>query len=604
MEKMNPKVLVEKKFAEWFLNFKEPEELNFRKLIEFNSFESYCEKYGISTPTVASALKTVLFEKYGEKKGMLFYNKIAKFNLRKRWLTNDYIDIYLKHYDLCKTLLPSNPDNINFSKFKMYAEYNRQYGITSSKNILYETLLEKYERRFGQDYVHKLYKKFGEKFRNRYHTRISKKKRVDISAFLKSAYSLMLNNTTEVTVDHVLNKIEYNDSLLSSKRESFKRFLKILEMLQDTYKYRTINDLYDEITKEFNFSEDTARRYIKNIADNIPKYNNIKKKLGHRGHPYVHLKSVKDFAHYLNSVIMKDDHFFDKIKDDHGFIHHKGYAPLRTWLLFYGYSRFHNKLYELNIDYQDVISHAKLRVLSETRLQSLGRMEHWCYIYYCLKHLRVHWDTYTYYEVVSKIGNFFFNLNRPDLSILLSDSNSFKDFIFSKQKIIKITNAMILNIKQINIDFYHGTNISKLIEKCQKGYQGKHSFLIIVLTGTNKEGNYFLNRLRKSKAEIPIFKHIRILNKDEFNQFIVLNPNYRKSLRSISELFGKGTYIDYYFDQLKKTSEIKENKIKKELPLEYDEDLSTDGWSRRLASLNQNYIIKDNFFPKIQSKLV
>jgi len=608
---MNSKVLasrktdstlkLEKKFSEWFSNIKKPEELNFRKLIEFNSFESYSQKYGITSQTVAVALRTVLFEKYGKKKGMLFYNKISKFNLRRRWLTNDYIEVYLELYDLFKTLLPSKPDNIDFSKFKMYAEYNREYDITSSKNVLYETLLEKYGPRLGQDYVKKLFKKFGEKSRARYYISISKKKRVDISVFLKIAYSLMSNNTAEVTVDHVLNKIMYKNSLHSNKRKSFERFLKVLEMLEDSYKYRTVNDLYDGITEEFKCHEDTVRGYIKTIADNIPKYTNIKKKIGYRGYPYQKLNTVTDFAQFLNSVIMQDDHFFNKIKDDYGFIHHKSYAPLRTWLRFYGYSRFHNKLYELNIDYQDVISHARLRTLTETRLQALGRMEHWCNIRQTLQHLRENWKIHVYYEVISKLGKRTYNLNRPDVSAILE--NSFKDYIFLKQDFINFTNAMKQNIRLLNIEFYHGTATNKLIEKSQKGYQGKHKFLIIVLTGTHKEGNYFLNKLRRSKASIPIFEHIKILNLNEFISFIRISYNHKKILKNNIELFGKGTYSDYYFDQLKDISEFNETELKEVFPLKYKEDLSTEGLIKYLTSLKLTYIVKDNVFPKTQKQL-
>jgi len=599
--KTNSTLKLEKEFSEWFSNIKKPEELNFRKLIEFNSFESYSQKYGITSQTIAVALRTILFEKYGKKKGMLFYNKISKFNLRRRWLTNDYIEVYLELYDLFKTLLPSKPDIIDFSKFKMYAEYNREYDITSSKNILYETLLEKYGPRFGQDYVKKLFKKFGEKSRARYYTSKSKKKRVDVSVFLKIAYSLMSNNTAEVTVDHVLNKIMYKNSLHSNKRKSFERFLKVLEMLQDSYKYRTVNDLYDGIIEEFNCHEDTVRGYIKTIADNIPKYTNIKKKIGYRGYPYLKLNTVADFAQFLNSVIMQDDYFFDKIKDYYGIIHHKSYAPLRTWLRFYGYSRFHNKLYELNIDYQDVISLANLRPLYDNRLQALGRMEHWCNIRHTLQHLRDNWKIHVYYEVSSKLGKRIYNLNRPDVSVILE--NSFKDYIFLKQDFINFTNDMKQNIRLLNIEFYHGTDTNKLIEKSQKGYQGKHKFLIIVLTGTNKEGNYFLNKLRRSKTSIPLFEHIKILNLNEFISFIRFSYYHKKILKNNIELFGKGTYSDYYFDQLKDISEINEKELKEVLPLKYKEDLSTEGWIKYLTSLKLTYIVKDNVFPKTQKQL-
>ena len=144
------------------------------------------------------------------------------------------------------------------------------------------------------------------------------------------------------------------------------------------------------------------------------------------------------------------------------------------------------------------------------------------------------------------------NLERRFRSDLWIERNFiFKTKIEEKQNIIKFSE----NINEINIDFTQTLNERYIIDKLNRNYHGKNSYLIIVVYGLNSYVNIDVLMRTIKNTSIKYNNHIKLLqlleSKASFSTFIGLKGTLLNELKQIDRLALEALNDDKAFEELR-----------------------------------------------------
>lgn len=219
-------------------------------------------------------------------------------------------------------------------------------------------------------------------------------------------------------------------------------------------------------------------------------------------------------------------------------------APNTDELREFGYSGFIDALHRNGKTYTELINEVGLE--PRQKLERLVGIKLHPIIELLFMKFTKQYNCRSYYEISPNLSS----LKRVDNSIL-RDSN-FKNFIESRQRIIQLPEI----IRIINIDYTLGSRRKLISTKLNKGYQGKETFLIIVYLGTSKKPIQIPN-------EIPYRKHVIILNRNKFAQFLGYSGKILNKYNRIVKLAQDACFNPQAFEQLKYLSKKAKRKLKK-----------------------------------------
>ncbi len=210
-------------------------------------------------------------------------------------------------------------------------------------------------------------------------------------------------------------------------------------------------------------------------------------------------------------------------------------APSTRQLRKVSFRDFILALYRKNISYIEIIE--KLGLISHAKdlNQEIGYNLHLIIEYLFLKFTREK-NCISFYEVIL---NKIVSGNRIDNLIIRN--REFIELIEKKQETLEIPE----NIKIVNVEYYSGSDIDTIIQKCHKNYQGKDRFLIIVLLLTE---NYNI----PTPNNIPFKNNVKIFNAMEFSQFIGYNGPCLEKFKYSIELARASFYDKQRRKELRK----------------------------------------------------
>ena len=165
----------------------------------------------------------------------------------------------------------------------------------------------------------------------------------------------------------------------------------------------------------------------------------------------------------------------------------------------------------------------------------VGKLVH--YIFECkfLEYIFLKKGITGYFEIRPSKYCEDFSLRRVDNASI--NDKTFFNQIYSKQRIVKFSNNIIL----ISFDYTLSSEEEIIYDKCNRGYQGKNKFLIIISLFAKKDN--LLNELN-----VPFKENIIHVNFDQFCRFMSLPINLINYLRSIINLARDVFYSDKGFE--------------------------------------------------------
>ncbi|MFX1479711.1 MAG: hypothetical protein ACFFCI_16435, partial [Promethearchaeota archaeon] len=202
----------------------------------------------------------------------------------------------------------------------------------------------------------------------------------------------------------------------------------------------------------------------------------------------------------------------------------KGEAPSKNQLIKIGYGAFVTAIYKRGMFYSEVVDETGLYPHPKDAAQEAGINSHWILEKIFLQYTREK-HLHSYYEIYPSILD---HKNHSDNSVLRD--LIFEDVIEKKQSLLKMPSS----IELINVEYYSGSDIETIIRKCKKDYQGAHKFLIIVSLSTKEKDIKTPN--------VPFKEHVKIMNMEEFAEFIAYKDQYLMDYYECIELTRKAPW--------------------------------------------------------------
>ena len=233
-----------------------------------------------------------------------------------------------------------------------------------------------------------------------------------------------------------------------------------------------------------------------------------------------------------------------------------------------GYGDFVYAIYNHNIYLSEVMDRAGLLPHPKDAAQEAGINAHWVLEKIFLQYTREK-NLQSYYEIYPSI---LVHKKHSDNAILRN--LNFKQKIENRQSVLKLPNP----IKLLNIEYYSGSDIETIIQKCKKDYQGESKFLIIVSLSTEKK--------KIKTPNVPYKEHVGIMNVKEFASFMGYEG---QDLQDYNECIKLTREAPWNLDARKKLRELKK-KAKKLLEQEYNyrqESLESDLGEEQVQSILQ-----------------
>ncbi len=217
-------------------------------------------------------------------------------------------------------------------------------------------------------------------------------------------------------------------------------------------------------------------------------------------------------------------------------------APTIKQLINLGYGDIIHQLIDRKISYNDVVKDADLVPNMFQTSQEIGKILHPILEYFFMIHT-ISKNINSYFEIRPSILD---NRKQCDITILYPET-----YYIAPSK----------NIKMINIDYTMSSDSELLLDKCFRGYQGKHKKLIIVPLYMPK--NYI--KMTKSKLHsfsIPFMEKVDILTSQEFLNLFSFPDNIRDKFFYYLRLAKDSFDDEALYNQLERDSLKAKNILK------------------------------------------
>ncbi|MFX1276810.1 MAG: hypothetical protein ACFFBP_01290 [Promethearchaeota archaeon] len=232
---------------------------------------------------------------------------------------------------------------------------------------------------------------------------------------------------------------------------------------------------------------------------------------------------------------------------------------------------FAQALWRRNISYNDVLEEGDLIPHNKNIYSIVGTAFHWIAELIFLRNSDYQ-GCISFYESYPSRLNETFQDYHCDNTIIVDEN--FRNLSKHSKNIPK-------NIKLVNIDYYLGTTVKKIINKSQKGYQDKNKMLILVPINSKKPIS--------TPYYVPYREHVRVLDPISFSLFFGYKNNINNLFLNYVNLAKKATYNSDCRLKLVKIAEECKFLIKKNFNFKQKELEGFLEMNRDIGLLNYNF---------------